>query len=91
MTETKMLIGSLSNDLFRIANLLHRDSDKAALRFAQEAKRWIDDLKGRKVRFYIKGVIAYVDEILSGEIDKDNSEDLLMYGILLQNYTLKIE
>jgi serine/threonine protein phosphatase PrpC len=92
MTETKQLIGALSNDLFRIASLSHRGSEKAALRFAQEASKRVADLQDRKVKQYIRDVIGKINDILSEENQlKENCDNMLMYSVLLQNYCLQSE
>lgn len=54
MTDTKMLVGSLSNDLFRVASLAQRGSTRAASRFLQEAQRWSRDLQKHDVAEYVK-------------------------------------
>jgi hypothetical protein len=87
--ETKMLIGSLSNDLFRVASLAQRGSQQAAQRFLKEAKRWASELKKHDLAHYISAII---DDILSQEeesISIETAEKDLMYGVLLQNYALK--
>ena len=45
MKDIKLLIGSLSNDLYRITNFINKRSYKAAERFQKEAKRWAKELK----------------------------------------------
>jgi hypothetical protein len=89
MTKKRMLIGSLSNDLVRVANLTHRGSTKAAQRFLEEAKRWATELQKYDLKEYIANI---VDEVLSEtKLTIESAEKLLMYSTLLQNYTLKIE
>ena len=61
MTDTQMLIGSLSNDLLRVANLIHRGSDKGAARFFVEAKRWSLELENKELKPYIKKIVADLD------------------------------
>ena len=88
MTETKMMVGSLSNDLFRVANCAQRGSTKAASRFAQEAKRWSVPLQERNVAKYIKKIAHDVSSQKSNNISLSLAERYLMYSILLQNYSL---
>lgn len=87
MNETNLLIGSLSNDLFRVANLTYRGSQKGAERFLVEAKRWSSQLQHKEIKNYIKKI---VDDINSenNKITLENAEKFLMYGVLLQNYAL---
>jgi len=87
MNETQMLIGSLSNDLCRVANLVQRGSEKGAARFFLEAKRWNSQLMTKELKPYIQKIVADIDasdEILTME----KAEKLLMFSILLQNYSV---
>jgi hypothetical protein len=87
--ETRLLLGSLSNDLFRVATLAQRGSVTGAGRFLQEAKRWAGPLKSMPVKAYIKKIAAEI-EAADGEIDMALAEKYLMYGILVQNYAKRI-
>jgi hypothetical protein len=91
MTETKLLVGSLSNDLFRVASLTQRGSTNAALRFTQEAKRWAQPLQDSKVPPYIAKIAEEVSIASESEISLEQAEKYLMYGVLLQNYALHME
>lgn len=89
MTQTKLLIGSLSNDLYRVANLVQRGSYEAADEFFDEAKKWARDLSKFELKDYIKEIVEDL------KLEKDirstkTAEKLLMYSILLQNYSLHI-
>jgi len=89
MKDTKLLIGSLSNDLYRIANLINRRSYKAAERFQKESKRWVKELKNCKVKSYIRKIINDLNSSKSANIKSQKlAEKYLMYSILLQNYAL---
>ncbi|RJR28296.1 hypothetical protein C4564_05725 [Candidatus Microgenomates bacterium] len=90
MNDTRMLVGSLSNDLFRVANLAQRGSNEAASRFAREAKRWATPLLERETHPYIKKIAADVAKQKEDKISIELAEKYLMYGILLQNYALYI-
>ncbi len=89
MTDTSLLAGSLSNDLFRVVNLQQRGSMLAAQRFLQEAKRWSGPLAKKADKKYIRTIAEHInladpEETMSmAEIEK-----YLMFGVLLQNYTL---
>lgn len=87
MNETQMLIGSLSNDLLRVANLIHRGSNQGATRFFMEAKRWASQLSCKEVKPYIRKIVNEIDSE-NHVLSKDKAERYLMYSILLQNYSL---
>lgn len=88
MTDTQMLVGSLSNDLFRVASLAQRGSDKAACRFLQEAQRWSKDLQNQAAPEYIVRLAEDISSRESDDISLVSAEQYLMYGVLLQNYAL---
>lgn len=88
MTDVQLLAGSLSNDLFRVAALTQRGSTKAASRFLQEAKKWSKDLEMLPTKTYIKEIARDVSSETESEISEAQAEKYLMYGVLLQNYTL---
>ncbi|MBP9797585.1 hypothetical protein KBC70_00365 [Candidatus Woesebacteria bacterium] len=87
-SETHMLIGSLSNDLFRVATLSQRGSNQAAERFLLEAKRWAKPLLDKKIAPYIVDIALDISERDIHDIELESAERYLMYGILLQNYSL---
>lgn len=91
MTDTQMLVGSLSNDLFRVASLAQRGSDKAASRFLQEAQRWASDLQNKEVPTYVAQLAKDVSNRSAEDISLESAEQYLMYGVLLQNYALHSE
>lgn len=86
-----MLIGSLSNDLYRVANLVGRGSQKAANRFWKESKRWSLELSSKNLKGYIKDIILDLNSDNDSDVSQDKAEKLLMYGTLLQNYSSKID
>jgi len=90
MSETQLLVGSLSNDLFRRASLTQRGSTEAAQRFMNEAKRWSVQLQQRDIAEYIKKIANEISD-QAGGITIELAETYLMYGILLQNYTLHLD
>ena len=92
MNSTKLLIGSLSNDLYRAACLTQRGSLKAAEQFLQHSQRWIKELKHKKVKKYIKTILVSLsDKPTKKQLDMEQAEEYLMYSILLQNYALYLE
>lgn len=91
MTDAKMLVGSLSSDLFRVASLSQRGSAKAASRFLGEAKRWSRDLENLELSSYITKLAADVSSRDLTDISLASAERYLMYGVLLQNYALRLK
>lgn len=91
MTETKMLIGSLSNDLSRVATMIYRKSSTAEI-FFHEMFRWVKKLDTASLKPYIQGILL---DIKSHEQNLQHTqaraETYLMYSILLQNYSLHME
>ena len=88
MTDKQLLIGSLSNDLFRVASLAQRGSNKAASRFLSEAQRWSKDLQKQNVPRYVANIVVDISNRNSLDISLSSAERYLMYGVLLQNYAL---
>jgi hypothetical protein len=88
MTDAKMLVGSLSNDLFRVASLSQRGSKKAASRFLTEAQRWSKDLENLELASYITKLAADISSRDASDTSLASAERYLMYGVLLQNYAL---
>ena len=90
MPNTKLLLGSLSNDLYRVACLTQRGSIKAAEKFWSQASRWTNELDHAQVKPYIKKIIHNVKLLLgSNSLTIESAERFLMYSILLQNYALR--
>ncbi|MDP1722013.1 MAG: hypothetical protein Q8L37_02280 [Candidatus Gottesmanbacteria bacterium] len=91
MTETKMLIGSLSNDLSRVANMMYRKSSSAEI-FFHEMFRWINALDTAPIKPYIQTILK---DLKSHEhhpqFTDERAETYLMYSVILQNYTLRIK
>lgn len=83
-----MLAGSLSNDLFRVASLVQRGSTQAASRFLKEAKRWSQPLQSGAVSPYIQNIAQDILNRDLSDISLESAEKYLMYGVLLQNFTL---
>ena len=90
MTKTKLLIGSLSNDLYRAAGMIQRGSIAGAKRFLEEAERWTVDSRSMTVKPYIRKIIKDVNADHK-KLDMALAEKYLMYSVLLQNYALHLE
>jgi hypothetical protein len=89
--DKKLLIGSLSNDLYRVANLSHKGSMKAAERFFTESQRWTTDLEHLTVKKHIRKIIQDLGSLTVMDLtSQETAEKLLMYSILLQNYSLHL-
>lgn len=88
MNTTKLLVGSLSNDLFRIASLRQRGANAAAARFLTEAKKWASLLTRKKTSPYIKKIATKVLKTKETKISLTQAEHFLMYAVLLENYSL---
>ena len=89
MNETNLVIGSLSNDLLRVANMIARGSNKGALRFFAQAQKWNCQLKKAPLKTYIQKIIADIDSENAAKIlNMAKAEKFLMYSVLLQNYSL---
>lgn len=89
MTDKQLFVGSLSNDLFRVASLAQRGSNSAAQRFMKEAKRWAEPLQELKVPAYIAKIANDISSKSNDAISIEQAEKYLMYGVLLQNYALR--
>jgi len=88
--ETRVLVGALSNDLFRVASLAFRGADKGASRFLIEAKKRAAELEKAKTKKYIKKIAREISACDENEISTELAEKYLMYGVLLQNYALHL-
>lgn len=91
MNETKMLIGSLSNDLFRVSTMIYRKSPAAEV-FFREIFRWIRSLDKASVKPYIQEILEDLESHESHpSYTQERAETYLTYSILLQNYALHME
>lgn len=89
MTGQKLLIGSLANDLFRVAQLIVRQSYPNAERFWQESQVWVNDLlSNQSLPETIKTIIKKRVQIKQFLPSDDFAEEALTDGVRLQNYFL---
>ena len=88
MNDAQLLIGSLSNDLFRVSILTQRGSIEATTRFLQEAKRWVGPLQLIPIADYIKDIARDIEVTKVGPVSQVQAERFLMYDVLLQNNAL---
>lgn len=90
MTKKRLLVGSLSNDLFRVANLTYRGSMEGSVRFAEESRKWAKQLVKLDLPKYLTNIVSDVANS-DIEVDTKTAEKYLMYGVLLQNYSLHLK
>ncbi len=91
MTDTKMLIGSLSSDLYRVASLIGRGSNTGASRFFIEAQKWSLQLSNVEAKKHVKNIIEDINSDTQLDHTLEQAEKFLMYSVLLQNYSLHID
>lgn len=85
--DQKVIIGSLSMDLKRVALGYYRGSENMARRFVQEALKRNDEIKISEVKPYLKKFIKALPEMLNQEDKQKLAEDALTYSVIFQNYT----
>lgn len=83
----KIVLQSLASDLKRITLSIQRNSLPTAIRFNQEAERWLQESKNGS-DLSTKKLLARVEEVLKRDNDLQKAEDCLMYSTLLQNRSL---
>ncbi|MEK7502395.1 MAG: hypothetical protein AAB609_02625 [Patescibacteria group bacterium] len=83
--KNKATLGALAMDLKRITLGLQRGSKIMAFRFTQEALKRESEIDMQNVDPYVRNILKNIKLMLSN-IDEQESEDILMYSILLQNY-----
>lgn len=89
MTETHLLLGSLSNDLLRLATFTYNGSPSAK-RFLTEAKRWALPLCSANLPPYITKIAQEIHSLPLTLPTPTEAERYLMYSVLLQNYVLHL-
>ena len=87
MNDTNLLIGSLSNDLLRLATFIHNGSPSAR-RFLTESVRWATPLTCADLPPHIKLIAKEISSLPSALPTTAQAERYLMYSVLLQNYAL---
>lgn len=87
MNDANLLIGSLSNDLLRLATFTHNGSPSAR-RFLTEAKRWATPLTSADLPPHIKQIAEVISSLPPTLPTLAQAERYLMYSVLLQNYAL---
>lgn len=87
MNDTNLLIGSLSNDLLRLATFTHNGSPSAR-RFLTESVRWATPLTSANLPSHIKKIATEISILPPTLPTLAQAERYLMYSVLLQNYAL---
>lgn len=87
MNDTNLLIGSLSNDLLRLATFTHNGSPSAR-RFLTEAKRWALPLQNADIPLHLTKIARDITLAPQTLPNLAQAERYLMYSVLLQNYAL---
>ncbi|MBI5044544.1 MAG: hypothetical protein HZC02_01330 [Candidatus Levybacteria bacterium] len=84
----KVILGSISMDLKRVAMGYFRGSHTTADRFLLEAQRRKDEIDSEKLSPYLQRLFKSLDKLsLENDLDK-KAEDALMYSTLFQNAAL---
>lgn len=87
--NNKIAIESLSMDLLRVANGLHKGSYNMAKRFSDEALARSAEINTKEVKPYFAKVLHNINVCLSNQPKERTAEDALMYSILCKNYAEK--
>lgn len=87
MNDVNLLIGSLSNDLLRLATFTHNGSPSAR-RFLTESVRWATPLASADLPPHIKKIAEEISKLPPTLPTLAQAERYLMYSVLLQNYAL---
>ena len=82
--KNKIALESMAMDLKRVALGYHNNSLKMAERFHREAIARKSEIDLKELRPYLRLVLKKTEKI-----NKNSSEDALMFSTLIQNYTRK--
>lgn len=86
MTEENILaIGSIAQDLKRVASFIGRGSTTGAHRFLQEAKNRLDTVDTTQLPVYVITYIEAVKDLNETESPSELAEKSLTIGCILQN------
>lgn len=89
MTNTDIILSSLSMDLYRVAINAHRGSNAVCRRFMLETNRWISELEHMDIKSPIREIISRTKELGTIPSNQDLAEHALVYSILLKNQVVK--
>ena len=82
--KNKIALESMAMDLKRVALGCHNNSLKMADRFREEALARKSEVQLSEIKPYLRLVLEKTEKI-----NKNSSEDALMFSTLIQNYTRK--
>ncbi len=82
--KNKIALESMAMDLKRVALGYHNNSLKMADRFREEALARKSEVQLSEIKPYLRLVLEKTEKI-----NKNSSEDALMFSTLIQNYTRK--
>ena len=82
MNDQYIALSSLVMDLKRASLGFARGSDSVGNRFLMEALKRKSEVKKSEVPVYIQNIFEHLES-------RRNSDDLLMYSVILQNYLTK--
>jgi hypothetical protein len=88
MTENNVLIASCAMDLKRVALSYYNGPRSTAKRFSEEALERRREIKKKKVKPYLRKLLAKLPKMLSQKDESKIAEDALMYSTIFQNYVL---
>lgn len=86
--SNKVILESLSMDLFRVAVGYHRGSTKMAQRFKEESLKRIFEVEQEDVKPYMQRILKQLAVLLKKNSTDQVAEDALMYSTLIRNYCL---
>ncbi len=85
MSEEQILLGSLSQDLFRIANFIASGSVKAAERFWVESRKWLLALEKYEQPDYLAKILQRLRQMEFEVESREQAELILTYGVIIQS------
>ena len=87
--NNKIVIESLSMDLYRVASGLHKGSYKMAKKFSDEAIMRCMEIEKNDIKPYFSKILTNINKSLSNKPSERTAEDALMYSVLCKNYARK--
>lgn len=86
--ETKLAILSAALDLKRVTTGYQNGSEKMSNRFAEEAIRYLKEIRQNQVKPYIFDIAKTLPAKLVAKNNDERAETALTYSLILQNYAL---
>jgi hypothetical protein len=85
MPNKQLLLSSLSQDLFRIANFVQTGATKSAWRFWQETRRWLAELQQENMPSYLRRIMTELETMNFDPSNLSQAERILTYGVITQS------